>query len=84
MFNEKSARDRDTAAFLFEVQSKFYSETYAYLRQLGFKGLIAPSNWATASPEVFGIPALRGQDFKDISRVPWGVYGEDTQYKRGG
>jgi hypothetical protein len=54
IFTDKSARDRDTAAFLFEVQSRFYSETYAYLRQLGFKGLITPSNWSTASPEVFG------------------------------
>ncbi len=54
MFNEKSARDQDTAAFLFETQTKFYRETIAFLRQLGFKGLITPSNWATASPEVFG------------------------------
>lgn len=54
MFNEKSARDQDTAAFLFETQTKFYRETMAFLRQLGFKGLITPSNWATASPEVFG------------------------------
>ncbi len=54
MFNEKSARDRDTARFLFELQQKFYAETYAFLRSLGFKGVITASNWATASPEVFG------------------------------
>lgn len=54
MFNEKSARDQDTVTFLFETQSGFYRETIAFLRKLGFKGLITPSNWATASPEVFG------------------------------
>jgi len=52
--HEKSPRDQDTAAFLFEKQSGFYRETIAFLRKLGFKGLITPSNWATASPEVFG------------------------------
>ena len=54
MFNEKSARDRDTARFLFETQRNFYVEAVKFLRTLGFKGLITPSNWATASPEVFG------------------------------
>src|SRR4051812_42503754 len=54
MFNEKSIRDQDTATFLFETQTRFYRETIGFLRQLGFKGLITPSNWATASPEVFG------------------------------
>ena len=54
VFNEKSARDRDTAQFLFERQRQFYAETYAFLRSLGFKGVITASNWATASPEVFG------------------------------
>jgi hypothetical protein len=54
VFNEKTARDQDTVAFLFEAQNKFYQDTVAFLRQLGFKGLITPSNWATASPEVFG------------------------------
>jgi hypothetical protein len=52
--NEKSVRDQDTSAFLFEVQTKFYQDTVAFLRKLGFKGLITPSNWSTASPEVFG------------------------------
>ncbi|HMJ89023.1 MAG TPA: hypothetical protein VK530_04370, partial [Candidatus Acidoferrum sp.] len=54
IFSEKSARDRDTATFLFERQQKFYADTVAFLRGLGFKGLITPSNWNTASPEVFG------------------------------
>jgi len=54
IFNEKTARDQDTAAFLFDVQSKFYGDTVTFLRKLGFKGLITPSNWSTASPEVFG------------------------------
>jgi hypothetical protein len=54
MFNEKSTRDQDTVTFLFEAQTRFYRETIGFLRQLGFKGLITPSNWSTASPEVFG------------------------------
>lgn len=54
MFNDKTARDQDTAQFLLEVQTRFYAETYAFLRKLGFKGPITASNWATASPEVFG------------------------------
>jgi hypothetical protein len=54
IFNEKSARDQDSAAFLFEMQTEFYRGIYVYLRKLGFKGLIHASNWSTASPEVFG------------------------------
>jgi hypothetical protein len=54
VFREKSARDQDTADFLLEVQTKFYQDTIVFLRSLGYKGLITPSNWATASPEVFG------------------------------
>jgi hypothetical protein len=54
MCNEKTARDQDTAQFLLEEQTRFYTETYAFLRKLGFKGPITASNWATASPEVFG------------------------------
>jgi hypothetical protein len=45
---------RTRRSFLFEVQTKFYQDTVAFLRKLGFKGLITPSNWSTASPEVFG------------------------------
>ncbi len=54
MFHEKTARDHDTAQFLLEVQMKFYEDTYAFLRRLGFKGPITASNWYTASPEVLG------------------------------
>jgi hypothetical protein len=54
MFNEKTARDQDTARFLYELQRRFYTETYTYLRTLGFKGVISASNWSTASPEVLG------------------------------
>ena len=52
--HERTARDRDTAAFLLEVQSGFYRETVAYLRQLGFKGVITASNWTTADNQVLG------------------------------
>ncbi|HET6423699.1 MAG TPA: hypothetical protein VFG20_08460 [Planctomycetaceae bacterium] len=54
MFNEKTPRDQDTASFLLEVQTDFYKDHYRFLRELGFQGLIHTSNWATASPEVFG------------------------------
>jgi len=54
MFHEKTTRDQDTAEFLLEVQTRFYQDTHAFLRQLGFKGPITPSNWITASPEVLG------------------------------
>jgi hypothetical protein len=36
------------------VQTRFYRGAYDFLRGIGFKGLINCSNWATASPEVFG------------------------------
>ncbi|MDP1797426.1 MAG: hypothetical protein Q8K78_08095 [Planctomycetaceae bacterium] len=52
--HEKTPRDQDTAAFLLEVQTEFYRGNYSYLRELGFRGLIHGSNWATASPEVLG------------------------------
>jgi len=52
--NEKTARDKDTVRFLFDTQRDFYARTIAFLRSLGFKGLITASNWATASPEVLG------------------------------
>jgi hypothetical protein len=52
--NERKLRDQDTAAFLLEVQTRFYAETKAFLRKLGFKGPVTASNWATASPEYLG------------------------------
>lgn len=54
IFSEKTPRDKDTAEFLYTLQRRFYEETYAFLRSLGFQGLIAASNWNTASPEVLG------------------------------
>jgi hypothetical protein len=54
MFTEKTVRDQDTAEFLLGLQTRFYEETYAFLRRLGFKGVITASNWSTASPQVFG------------------------------
>ncbi|NLS96323.1 MAG: hypothetical protein GXX96_29650 [Planctomycetaceae bacterium] len=54
MFNEKTKRDQDTAAFLFESQTGFYRRNCEYLHSLGFKGLVTCSNWTTASAEVFG------------------------------
>ena len=68
IFNEKTLRDQDTARFLLEVQTRFYEDTYAFLRKLGFKGPITASNWATASPEVFGPLeklSYTGTDFVD-------------------
>ncbi len=52
--HEHTLRDQDTAQFLLETQTQFYTETREFLRQLGFKGLVCASNWATASPEVLG------------------------------
>ncbi len=52
--NERTTRDQDTAEFLLNTQAGFYSATVAFLRSLGFKGLVCASNWATASPEVLG------------------------------
>ena len=52
--HERMPRDQDTARFLTELQRRFYDESSQFLRGLGFKGLITASNWATASPEVFG------------------------------
>jgi len=54
MFNQRTRRDRDTAAFLTENQRSFYERTCRFLRDLGFKGVITASNWATASPQYFG------------------------------
>ncbi len=54
MFNERTARDKDTARFLVESQRGFYHDTYQFLRGLGFKGVITASNWITASPQVLG------------------------------
>jgi hypothetical protein len=54
MFNQKTPRDKDTAAFLLDVQRGFYQDTITCLRGLGYKGLVTASNWTTASAEFFG------------------------------
>jgi len=54
MASEKTPRDKDAARFLAETQRGFYRETVAFLRGLGFKGVITASNWVTANPEVLG------------------------------
>ena len=51
---ERTRRDQDAVRFLLETQTRFYEETYAFLRSLGFRGLITASNWITASPEILG------------------------------
>lgn len=52
--NERTSRDRGTAAFLFETQARFYRESVAFLRRRGFKGVITASNWTTADARVLG------------------------------
>ncbi|MBS3821499.1 MAG: hypothetical protein KGY81_07035, partial [Phycisphaerae bacterium] len=42
------ARMRDQVRFLAELQRGFYSDTAAFIRSLGYKGMIAASNWQTA------------------------------------
>ena len=54
IFNDKTLRDQDTAQFLTETQKTFYDETQAFIRGLGFKGLITASNWITANDAVLG------------------------------
>ncbi|HNQ89787.1 MAG TPA: hypothetical protein PKM73_14305 [Verrucomicrobiota bacterium] len=54
IFNRKTPRDRDTAAFLLDTQTRFYQRIVRFLRNQGYAGLVTCSNWATASPEVFG------------------------------
>jgi hypothetical protein len=52
--HERSRRDQDTVTFLLDSQRSFYEETAKFLRELGFKGVITASNWATADPAVLG------------------------------
>lgn len=53
IFNNKSRRDQDTARFLAETQRAFYARQVAFLKDLGFKGLITASNWHTAEDQIF-------------------------------
>lgn len=52
--HERTRRDQDTVRFLLNSQRGFYHETMAYLRGLGFRGLVSASNWTTADPRVLG------------------------------
>jgi hypothetical protein len=52
--NERTARDKDTAAFLLGRQRDFYRSMNTFLGDLGFKGVITASNWITADPRVLG------------------------------
>ena len=54
IFTDRTARDRDTAAFLFDSQRRFYQEMIAHVKQLGFQGLITASNWLTANNDILG------------------------------
>lgn len=54
IFTERTARDRDTVGFLLEAQRDFYEKQSAFLRDLGYRGLITCSNWTTASAEILG------------------------------
>lgn len=52
--HDRSQRDQDTARFLLETERRFFDQQIQFLRGLGFRGLIAASNWQTASPERLG------------------------------
>ncbi|MEM7262081.1 MAG: hypothetical protein AAF488_08825 [Planctomycetota bacterium] len=52
--HERTARDLDTVRFLVEQQRGFYESTIAFLRELGFGGLVTASNWHTADAKRFG------------------------------
>ncbi len=54
IFNEKTARDKETARFLAESQREFYQETCRFLHEIGFKGVITASNWFTGDPQSLG------------------------------
>ena len=54
MAAERTKRDQDTAAFLYESQRNFYQFGVDGLRKLGYKGLITAGNWITANDDIFG------------------------------
>lgn len=54
VFTDRTPRDKETVGFLLETQTRFYVETRAFLKELGFKGPVTASNWTTASPEILG------------------------------
>ena len=54
VFTDRTSRDKETVEFLLGIQTRFYTETRAFLKTLGFKGPVTASNWTTASPEILG------------------------------
>lgn len=54
IFTDRTLRDQDTAAFLMETQRGFYSDSTAFVRKAGFKGLVTASNWTTANNDILG------------------------------
>jgi hypothetical protein len=52
LFHDRTRRDIDTVAFLWYTQTKFYRDTYDWLRELRFRGMIQASNWKTADAAV--------------------------------
>jgi hypothetical protein len=49
IFSERGAREQDTARFLAEIQTEFFKEMYAFIREdCGFKAAVYASNWRTA------------------------------------
>jgi len=54
IFTDQTPRDMDTVRFLHDTQQGFYREQSAFLRDLGFKGLVTTSNWKTANAKVLG------------------------------
>ena len=54
MANQRTARDKETVAFLLDSQRGFYQRQIQYLREMGFKGVVTASNWTTADARVLG------------------------------
>ncbi|MDB5173192.1 MAG: hypothetical protein JWN51_1965 [Phycisphaerales bacterium] len=52
--HERTPRDRDTVAFMTELQRDFYQQTYKFLRDTGFKGVLTTTGWTTADPQYLG------------------------------
>lgn len=50
----RTARDQDTVRFLVDAEARFYGDTQAFLRSLGFRGVIGNSNWRTADDRILG------------------------------
>ncbi|MBD1910915.1 hypothetical protein [Leptolyngbya sp. FACHB-8] len=51
----ESQRHQDTAAFLTDVQQRFFDGTTRYLKEeLGYRGLVTASNWITADARRLG------------------------------